>query len=95
MDRRQVLEAKLKTICRKLQPTFDKEDFRMEYAQKNKDYIRKHIDLILPLITAFPENDTQWLGRGQTNPQPLTKKKEAKNIDPGVSDFVGSWLKRV
>jgi hypothetical protein len=47
----------------------------MEYALKNKDYIRKHIDLILPLITSFPETDTQWLGRGETNPQPLAKKK--------------------
>ena len=64
MDRRQILEAKLKTICQKLEPTFDKEEFRIEYALRNKDYIKKNVDLILPLITAFPENDTQWLGRG-------------------------------
>jgi hypothetical protein len=47
----------------------------------------------LPLIDSFPENDSHWLGRNEK--EPALKKKEAKSIDPGVSDFVSSWLKRV
>jgi hypothetical protein len=67
----------------------------MDYVLKHKDYIREHIEQILPLVTAFPENDTQWLGRGEALTLPFAQKKEAKNIDPAVSEFVGSWLKRV
>ena len=64
VDKKQVLQAKLKTVCKKLEPTFERDDFKMDYAIKNKDYIRKNIEEILPLITCFPENDTKWLGKG-------------------------------
>lgn len=84
-NRRQVLRAKLKTTCKKLEPAFEREDFRMDYAVKNKDYIRTNIEDILPLITAFPENDTHWLGRGESSHERKTKKRETRNIDPGVS----------
>ena len=30
-----MLQAKLKTVCKKLEPTFERDDFRMDYAIKN------------------------------------------------------------
>jgi hypothetical protein len=47
------------------------------------------------LVESFPENDNHWLGKNESGSDlVLKKKKEAKNIDPAVSDFVSGWLKR-
>jgi len=46
----------------------------LEYAIKNKDFIRNNIDKILPLIESFPENDSHWLGKSSSSNQHKVKK---------------------
>lgn len=36
-------EDKLRTICRKLEPEFEDEDFRIQFTLKNKEYIKKNL----------------------------------------------------
>lgn len=74
MQKKSILRSKLITICKKLQPQFDKEAFKIEYARKNKDFIRKNIDKILPLVTSFPIDDVAWIGKANAKDDKDIKK---------------------
>lgn len=48
-------QKRIETICKKLEPHFTKEAFKLEYSKKNSQYIKENIEKILPLVESLPE----------------------------------------
>lgn len=49
------LEIRLQSLCRKLEPRFSDDKFRMEYALRNKDYIKSNFDRLISSVEQLPE----------------------------------------
>lgn len=46
------------------------------------------------MVTNFPIDDAAWIGKAN-NKDDKDIKKESKNCDPLISDFIAQWIKRV
>lgn len=46
-ERVKEIDAELRTICKKLEPLFDNDFFKNEYARKNKEFIKGNFEYLI------------------------------------------------